>query len=69
VCRLAVLSQRAGLAAQDVGDVRWHSGCFLGAHELRDTLAQRFEPVIEAISEAGGDLVHVLEEKTPETKK
>ncbi len=35
----------------------------------KDTLAQRFEPVIEAISEAGGDLVHVLEEKTPETKK
>lgn len=27
------------------------------------TLAQRFEPIIEAVSEAGGDLVHVLEEK------
>jgi biopolymer transport protein ExbD len=25
--------------------------------------AQKFEPVIEAISEAGGELVHVLEEK------
>lgn len=29
----------------------------------KEALAQRFEPVIEAISEAGGDLVHVLEEK------
>ena len=28
-----------------------------------DTLAQRFEPVIEAISEAGGDLVHIDEEE------
>jgi biopolymer transport protein ExbD len=28
----------------------------------RDTPALRFEPVIEAISEAGGDLVHILEE-------
>ena len=28
-----------------------------------DTLAQRFEPVIEAISEAGGDLIHIVEEK------
>ena len=29
----------------------------------RDTQALLFEPVIEAISEAGGDLVHILEEK------
>jgi biopolymer transport protein ExbD len=29
----------------------------------QDTLAQRFEPVIEAISEAGGDLVHIVEEE------
>lgn len=28
-----------------------------------DTLAQRFEPVIEAISEAGGDLIHIVEEE------
>lgn len=28
-----------------------------------ETLAQRFEPIIEAVSEAGGDLVHVLENK------
>jgi biopolymer transport protein ExbD len=31
----------------------------------KETLAQRFEPIIEAVSEAGGDLVHVLEEKKP----
>lgn len=29
----------------------------------KDTQAQRFEPIIEAVSEAGGELVHVLEEK------
>lgn len=28
-----------------------------------DTLAQRFEPVIEAISQAGGDLVHIVDEQ------
>jgi biopolymer transport protein ExbD len=34
---------------------------FLKVH--KDAPAQKFEPVIEAISEAGGELVHVLEEK------
>jgi len=29
----------------------------------REATAVRFEPVIEAISEAGGDLVHILEEE------
>lgn len=29
----------------------------------KDTLAQRFEPVIEAVSQAGGELVHVVEDK------
>jgi biopolymer transport protein ExbD len=29
----------------------------------KETLAQRFEPVIEAVSQAGGDLVHVVEEQ------
>ncbi len=29
----------------------------------KEILAQRFEPVIEAISEAGGELFHVVEEK------
>lgn len=33
---------------------------FLKVH--REAIARRFEPVIEAISEAGGQLVHVLEE-------
>ncbi len=28
----------------------------------RDTLAATFEPIIEAVSEAGGDVVHVLDE-------
>jgi biopolymer transport protein ExbD len=31
----------------------------------REAAAMRFEPVIEAISEAGGDLVHILEEERP----
>ena len=31
----------------------------------RESQALQFEPVIEAISEAGGDLVHILEEKRP----
>ena len=26
-----------------------------------ETLAQRFEPVLEAVSEAGGELVHIVE--------
>ena len=28
----------------------------------REAQAQRFEPIIEAVSEAGGELVHILEE-------
>jgi biopolymer transport protein ExbD len=28
-----------------------------------ETVAQRFEPIIEAISEAGGDLVHIVEDR------
>jgi biopolymer transport protein ExbD len=35
----------------------------------RDATALRFEPVIEAVSQAGGDLVHVLEEKQTSTPK
>lgn len=31
----------------------------------REAQALQFEPVIEAISEAGGDLVHILEERQP----
>jgi biopolymer transport protein ExbD len=29
----------------------------------KETVAQRFEPVIEAISEAGGELVHIVEDE------
>lgn len=29
----------------------------------QDITAQRFEPVVEAVSQAGGDLVHILEEE------
>jgi biopolymer transport protein ExbD len=35
----------------------------LKIHET--TQAQRFEPIIEAVSAAGGDMVHVLTEKKP----
>ena len=31
----------------------------------RETTAQTFEPVIEAISQAGGDLVHIVEREEP----
>ena len=31
----------------------------------RGATAQRFEPVIEAVSQAGGEIVHVLEEEKP----
>jgi len=31
----------------------------------KDATAMYYEPVIESISEAGGDLVHILEEKRP----
>lgn len=34
----------------------------------QETLAQRFEPILEAISEAGGDLVHILEENKKASK-
>ncbi|MCL6504354.1 MAG: biopolymer transporter ExbD [Pirellulales bacterium] len=29
----------------------------------RETTAQRFEPIIEAVSQAGGELVHILQEE------
>ena len=34
----------------------------------RDATALRFEPLIEAVSEAGGEIVHILEEKKIQTK-
>jgi len=38
-------------------------GVLLKVH--KDSTALHFEPVIEAISEAGGDLVHILEKESP----
>jgi biopolymer transport protein ExbD len=35
----------------------------------RNVTALRFEPVIEAVSQAGGDLVHILEEKSGQNVK
>ena len=34
----------------------------------QEILAQRFEPILEAVSEAGGDLVHILEENKKPSK-
>lgn len=34
----------------------------------QEILAQRFEPILEAVSEAGGDLVHILDENKKTTK-
>lgn len=31
----------------------------------KETLAATFEPILEAVSQAGGELVHVLEEEKP----
>ena len=47
----------ANLGKSPAGDRK----VLLKAH--KDCTAIRFEPVIEAISEAGGELVHVLEDK------
>lgn len=56
------VSQLAGRIRETLGDApAEHRTVLLKAH--RETTALRFEPVIEAISEAGGELVHVLEEK------
>ena len=38
-----------------------HRTVLLKVHQ--ETLAQRFEPVIEAIAQAGGELVHVVEDE------
>ena len=56
------VTQRAQRIRETLGDAPPdHRTVLLKAH--RETTALRFEPVIEAISEAGGELVHVLEEK------
>jgi hypothetical protein len=35
----------------------------------QEAVALRFEPVIEAVSEAGGDLVHIVEDVKKASKK
>lgn len=66
--RLYVNGQEIGIAQlagriEDVlgSDPPGRRNVLLKAH--REATAVRFEPVIEAISSAGGDLVHVLEEE------
>ena len=64
--RVAVTARVDELTAQDCQELLGSAPpgdrvVLLKVH--KESLAQRFEPVIEAISEAGGDLVHVLEEK------
>lgn len=55
------VSELAGLIETALGDApQGDRTVLLKVHN--DTLAQRFEPVVEAISEAGGDLVHIVEE-------
>lgn len=58
------ISQLAGAIEETLGNApAGERTVLLKVH--RETLAQRFEPIIEAVSEAGGDLVHVLDEKKP----
>jgi biopolymer transport protein ExbD len=55
------VSSLAGQITEILGDTpAGERVVLLKCHQ--DMLAQRFEPVIEAISEAGGDLVHIVEE-------
>jgi biopolymer transport protein ExbD len=56
---VAQLSGRISeLLGNDPAGKRWVK---LKVH--KEATAQRFEPVIEAISEAGGDLVHILQKE------
>ena len=43
-----------------LGEDKENRAVLLKVHN--ETKAERFEPVIEAISDAGGDLLHVLED-------
>lgn len=55
-------SQLNDLLTQRLGDLpAGKRTVWLKVHD--EILAQKFEPVIEAISAAGGDLVHILEEE------
>ena len=56
------VSQLAGAIQEELGNApAGERVVLLKVHEA--ILAQRFEPVIEAISEAGGDLVHIVEDE------
>ena len=56
------ISQLADRIEETLGDTpQGERNVLLKIH--RETQAVRFEPVIEAISEAGGDLVHILQEQ------
>jgi biopolymer transport protein ExbD len=59
---LAQLAPRLKETLRDVPE--GHRNVLLKIH--RDTHASLFEPVIEAVSEAGGELVHILEERKEE---
>lgn len=55
------VSQLAGAIEVQLGDaVVGERTVLLKVHE--DAVALRFEPVIEAVSEAGGDLVHIVDD-------
>jgi biopolymer transport protein ExbD len=56
------ISQLADRIRETLGDTEpGERNVFLKVHS--EAQAMRFEPVIEAISEAGGDMVHILEEQ------
>lgn len=55
------VGQLAGAIETQLGDApAGERTVLLKVHQ--EAIAQRFEPVIEAVSEAGGDLVHIVEE-------
>lgn len=55
-------SQLAGAITQQLGDAKPGERTVVLKID-KETTALRFEPVIAAISEAGGDLVHILQEQ------
>jgi biopolymer transport protein ExbD len=56
------VAQLAAVLQERLGDsVAGKRVVLLKVHQ--EILAQRFEPVIEAISEAGGDLAHIVEDE------